>query len=609
MGMRKLHPVCLRLVPLILLCLSGSASAQTEFIRGDANGDGLVEISDVILTFGYLTDHVANPAPLTGCPTNPGELTNESADYNDNEFLTIADPVRVMLSLFGPAPQPTPFPPTTCGTDPTTVFRGFDVVDPGYRVLLAPARVIEGTPRLVQYPIYLDVATDVLAMECYFTPSDLAVVSNPSIIGTTAVEAAPSTALASITVISLTSPSTLVNVASTGVSLLGFLQYELAPGATPPVLSWVPEYFAGFQRRATLVDDTGGDHHPEFVEIDGPLFQRGDCSTGLSGILAEGDGIVDIGDVSYLQHYLWDGAPAPFPDCGDIRTREPMDVNDNEYVTIADALLLEAFVGGSVVTPLPLPDVCGEDPDNDAAGFDARDNAFSLTADDLTIIVSTPTDIRAEINLGVDTPGTVTGLAFTLRLPSGVTPHASLLTLDAGVSATAQIKTILDGDRLMIVVYDYDNTLLSGTGERPLGLLQLALDQPSLASPIRFVRDAQIGPRIVRMTIVDGSYADHHPLTRVGTKSFVRGEINNDSAPDVADPIYLLSFLFQNGAAPPCLDSTDINNDGRIDLADVIFELTFLFAGLGQFPVDPYPHCGFDSDIDQLDCQLQAQCP
>ncbi|MEM7166665.1 MAG: hypothetical protein AAF581_14450 [Planctomycetota bacterium] len=599
-----------RLVPaalLLLLAFPSLAPAQaTEFIRGDTNADGLTEISDVIQMYGYLTNPVANPGPMTGCAANPGEISIDAADFNDNEFLTIADPVKLSLNLFGPTVPPL-FAPTSCGVDPDNSERGFNVVDPLYRVLQAPPIVIEGAPRTVRYPLYIDAPTEIVALEIYFNPVNAAVVSNPSFSGTPAVQA--TSPILGLTVLSLVSPSTLIDTLPGGTGFLGFLEYELAVGATPPDLLWLPSYISGFLRRATLVDTDGADHHPEFTAMTSPLFLRGDCSTGLIGILAEGDGVVDVGDLSYLQHYLWDNAPGTFPDCGQVRTIEPMDTNDNEFVTIADALLLNAVVGGAAVSPLAPPATCGPDPDDSTGGFDAPDPAYGLVTGDLQFAILTPFDIRARFTIGVDTPGPVRGVTFTLRIPNGLTPHAPILTLDPGVSATAQITTRLDGNQIMVTVYDYGATLLPGSGARTLGLVQFDSPQVALSSPIQFVPNGDIGDRSVRMTIVDDTFGDHFPVVRAGTKSFVRGEINDDVAPDIADAIWLLSFLFQSGLAPPCMDAADLNNDGGVDIADVIYELTFLFAGQGQFPQDPYPNCGFDTDVDFLDCQQQGICP
>src|SRR5262245_5306729 len=54
---------------------------------------------------------------------------------------------------------------------------------------------------------------------------------------------------------------------------------------------------------------------------------------------------------------------------------------------------------------------------------------------------------------------------------------------------------------------------------------------------------------------------------------FRRGDSNADGRADISDPITTLSFLFQGGPTPGCLDALDANNDGALDLSDPIFFL------------------------------------
>ncbi len=57
------------------------------------------------------------------------------------------------------------------------------------------------------------------------------------------------------------------------------------------------------------------------------------------------------------------------------------------------------------------------------------------------------------------------------------------------------------------------------------------------------------------------------------------GDIDhNGSGPDIADLIYLVQFMFQNGPALPCLAEADINGDGiGPDIADLIYLVSFMF--------------------------------
>jgi hypothetical protein len=89
--------------PLITCSSAGSGA----FLRGDANGDGRLDLSDAIFTLAFL--FLGGPAPL--CPA--------AADANDGGALDIADPIFTLGWLFTGGPPPPPPGPAACGLDPT----------------------------------------------------------------------------------------------------------------------------------------------------------------------------------------------------------------------------------------------------------------------------------------------------------------------------------------------------------------------------------------------------------------------------------------------------------------------------------------------------------
>lgn len=75
---------------------------------------------------------------------------------------------------------------------------------------------------------------------------------------------------------------------------------------------------------------------------------------------------------------------------------------------------------------------------------------------------------------------------------------------------------------------------------------------------------------------------------------FIRGEVNADREVDLSDAIYILTFSFVGGVAPPrCFDAMDTNDDGERDISDAILVLTFLFVGAAP-PPPPFPGPGPD---------------
>jgi len=84
-----------------------------------------------------------------------------------------------------------------------------------------------------------------------------------------------------------------------------------------------------------------------------------------------------------------------------------------------------------------------------------------------------------------------------------------------------------------------------------------------------------------------------------GKPLFKRGDANADGSINIADAIFILSFLFAGDTQPVCFDAADSNDDGGVDIADAIAVLANLFGGAGDLP-PPYNACGEDPTEDAL---------
>jgi hypothetical protein len=95
----------------------------------------------------------------------------------------------------------------------------------------------------------------------------------------------------------------------------------------------------------------------------------------------------------------------------------------------------------------------------------------------------------------------------------------------------------------------------------------------------------------------------------VTTLPFIRSDMNADGRIDIADAVYLMSYLFHSSAEPPCLEGADSNNDGKIDVADAVFPLMYLFQN-GKPPSAPFPTCGIDPEAEDgtLGCASHPPC-
>lgn len=100
---RRMFPVILTLA---LVASAPPAEAQTEFVRGDCNGDGYHDIADALVLTLYLFQGGGLPPCFAAC------------DLNDDDAMDIADVATVLeyvlVGVGGPMP---PFP--ACGVDPT----------------------------------------------------------------------------------------------------------------------------------------------------------------------------------------------------------------------------------------------------------------------------------------------------------------------------------------------------------------------------------------------------------------------------------------------------------------------------------------------------------
>jgi len=104
--------------------------------------------------------------------------------------------------------------------------------------------------------------------------------------------------------------------------------------------------------------------------------------------------------------------------------------------------------------------------------------------------------------------------------------------------------------------------------------------------------------RIIRVCHAGGC-AEASYASRPGPR-FLRGDANFDARLDLADPIAILQFLFDDSAID-CADGADANDDARIDLGDAIWLLNYIFAG-GPPPPPPADSAGLDPTADGLLC-------
>jgi hypothetical protein len=164
-----------------------------------------------------------------------------------------------------------------------------------------------------------------------------------------------------------------------------------------------------------------------------------------------------------------------------------------------------------------------------------------------------------------------------------------------------------------------DTPPLDLSGEKVLAVFtyEVTPDAAEGLSPL-FLRSWYYGedPKIHCM-FCDTLFQDHFPdlvsggidisLEAPPELPFVRADTNADGGTDIADVVWLLSYLFADGAPPACIKTADANDMGDVDIADAIYILGYLFAN-GSDPGQPFDACGLDSTPDELSCLSYSPC-
>ena len=342
------------------------------------------------------------------------------------------------------------------------------------------------------------------------------------------------------------------------------------------------------------------------LEIDLPAgaFVRGDF---------DNDRTVDAGDEQAVLDYLWNEGPESLG-CIGTPNLDTADVNDNEWVTIADYLRVRSARGGGGAIPTPT-EYCDVDPTDEQRGFDTIDTAYRVTAGSLEVTPEGGAENRrVMVPILIDTPSAVTGLTLVLEYPTDILTPFDPLAGDAPpfTSALGESAFHVANGRLVIGLWssaDGETLVEADAGDfQRVGEVGFHLEDFAILRPFFWSQETELGEIVFRATVVDEQFEDHHPELPVGQFECVRGNSNNDSRVDISDAVHTLCWLFNGGPEPRCMDAADSNNSSVVDISDPVFTLNFLFLGGAPIPA-PYPQCGLDEGpIDTLDCDPCA-CP
>lgn len=632
----------------------GTVDAQSDFRRGDVDGDGNVNfIADASRLLEFLFN-----------PSSPSLNCLDASDVNDNSSVDIAD-VILLLSwgvVQGSAP-PNPGP-MTCGPDPTADGLGCDSYDcspfvpdspsPAFTLSLSDETSVVGTAVMID--VSFDNASGDLSGWSFGVchPVGAATLDDVDETLVTAVLGDPPDFFQVNLEAGGWTTGCLVSFLGGATLIAGVDQVVYAATYTPNVSAIIP---------ISVCDTLGSPPVP--ITFTEPLGTGPIVPTTLDGAIdSVGSGMPRNDDCAAAtpasdgsNGFSVTGATTDGPDLDgfcDLGFAGDDIVHQDVWFTYMASCtgdLRISTLGSGLDTRLAVYSAgpCPVDPatviacDDDALGFPPGESELIISVvegDELLIQVgtfseTTPTgfgpltiecidlsppgnddcsgavaitgDVGINLNNATTGGPDLTGVC-TFGIPDDGTVHNDIWfcysqTLDG--EATISLGT--DSWTGRVVVYDGCGCPASPVdvivcGDESGGSLSLTFDV--VGGDSYLIQVGQDGP-----TPLGSSGAlniDFAPDP--GSGIFVRGDSNADGVLNIADPISMLTYFFAAGETPPCLDAADANDDGNGDIGDVVQLLSGLFTPGAPAPAAPYPACGFDPTPDLLGCVLYAPC-
>ncbi|MGE4614253.1 MAG: hypothetical protein AAEJ46_07960, partial [Planctomycetota bacterium] len=275
-----------------------------------------------------------------------------------------------------------------------------------------------------------------------------------------------------------------------------------------------------------------------------------------------------------------------------------------------------------------------DDPDCTAdPACQAPPSGFAYTAVDVTASYAPSTgtgSFSATLNISEDSaavgyPNDTQGFSFGIANDPGMvsaTTWTSSAVLEGLNSSSGpdfiDINFYSDGVTVGCV-YSFSNTaILEFTSDTPMGSIDYdtvpsGLIGNNTGTTTALSWSGSLGsPSVVNIVVVDGqamvaALNNGTVILTPSTGGFIRGDINDDSVINIADPVSMLAGLFTGGAIN-CDDAADCNDDGSVNIADAVYELANLFSGGPAMPAPTAPTCGPDPTSDSLDCAIYTSC-
>jgi hypothetical protein len=528
---------------LIVLC-AALPLGDAEFIRGDANSDGAVSISDGHYILSYLFRGSREPECM------------DAADYDDDQKINITDGVKALdHAVSGDSPPPAPF--AALGADPTD--DRFDCKSYGSGAPLEdPEAVLEILEAAVD-PADASRARITLAVSC-------------------------STRAAGFSGRLSLSPSAAAGVERHPRDLSGTMEF----GYRYAVIDGDAIRF-GFVSSMTEMRFLSPGRSMEAIELTVCLAEG--LSPGEYAVVLEEGELIDFDSGRAILPRLVSskltvtGVVPGGPDCNP-EVPPPERIPVNAVFKLGDVVVPP---GGSVTVPFVI-----------RADQDIQAYAFSVDFDETLLDAGTvePVWRRSEgdpeygfsafhLNNANEVPGSA-------GVDEGYMIGAVIFSLTEHVVMPRDTDNIALRFHMNVAPDAPDGTttirfLDGGTipGSPPVENFMTATGRevfPSVAESFLLVD-------CLLQILPDGAL-------------FVRGDSNRDGRINVSDPVNTLGHLFLGAGPLDCSDAADADDGGSVELADIIVTLEHLFLGGPPLP-PPFASEGNDPTPDALSCFLR----
>ncbi|MBI4605503.1 MAG: hypothetical protein HY721_26355 [Planctomycetes bacterium] len=523
------------------LMAAGAPLGAADFVRGDANSDGVLSVSDAPYLLGYI---FLGYRPLE---------CDAAADANDDGVLDLTDSVFGLVAQFrGGSPPPAPFP--GAGPDPTpddlpcpSYGSGSPLEDPAAALIVRDAAAPGGASRRVAIPIALSSTGSLKAFSGVIhdpsgvledVPGSLHD-KTPERVGTAGWRSAVTQAgrATFAFVVSFTLPVEIP--AGQGVVVAEVVTC-LKPGTRAgqyPLTLEAGELTSGFEPRTG--PDNGREYgraiHPTLVS--GTLFVEQDV-TGSACDTSE---------------------PQPPPP-----------------IHIRFALEDRTGIPGGEVT---IPFKVRADRASQGFSYSVHFDEAILTATDTDKVFVTPSGTPYEFE------------RFEENNEAGYLVGAAVISLsDTGDVLPPSVD-------VEVLKFDFHISALAPIGETPIEFRDGGRGTGGPVKNKLIAGGQEIAPDQASSFVFVNGLLNIVP----DAIPFVRGDSNGDDAVDISDAKFTLSYLFLGGGGPRCADAADANDDGKIDVSDPVATLQFLFTGERKLLPPRTP--GLDPTPDGLRCR------